>query len=55
VPDQSRGMFDLRKLAFENRLHRLEVETARELEAPARYKSAFMVTVPSFSSTALNP
>ena len=52
MPDQGREHVRTSETPLENRPHRLEVETAGQLETPARYKSAFMVTVPSFSSTA---
>ena len=54
VADQGRGVLEVGEVATEDRRHRLEVEAARELGAFQR-SSAFIVTVPSFSSVARNP
>jgi hypothetical protein len=43
------------EVALDDGSHGIEVEAPRELEALHPYKSAFMVTVPSFSSTARKP
>jgi hypothetical protein len=53
VADQGRRVDEIWEPPLEDRPHRLEVEAARELET--FQSSAFIVTVPSFSSTAWKP
>jgi hypothetical protein len=52
VPDERGCVLHVAEVVLDDGPHGIEVEAPRELEASHPYKSAFMVTVPSFSSTA---
>jgi hypothetical protein len=52
VPDERGCVIHVAEVVLDDGPHGIEVEAPRELEALHPYKSAFMVTVPSFSSTA---
>ena len=52
VPDERGCVLHVAEVVLDDGPYGIEVETPRELEASHPYKSAFMVTVPSFSSTA---
>ena len=52
VPDERGCVLHVAEVVLDDGPYGIEVEAPRELEASHPYKSAFMVTVPSFSSTA---